>query len=44
MAGRKKVEDMTFEEITRSLREEAERLGLKESDAIDMVHRARKKQ
>jgi len=23
MAGRKKVEDMTFEEITRSLREEA---------------------
>ena len=39
----KKVNMQTFEEITRPLKEEAKRLGLKESDAVDMVHRARKK-
>jgi len=39
----KKVNMQTFEEITKPLKEEAKRLGLKESDAVDMVHRARKR-
>lgn len=38
----KKVGAQTFEEITRPLKEEAKRLGLKDSDAVGMVHRARK--
>jgi bifunctional DNA-binding transcriptional regulator/antitoxin component of YhaV-PrlF toxin-antitoxin module len=39
----KKVNMQTFEEITKPLKEEAKRLGLKESDAVGMVHRARQK-
>jgi len=39
----KKVNMQTFEEITRPLKAEAKRLGLKESDVVGMVHRARKK-
>jgi DNA-binding transcriptional regulator YhcF (GntR family) len=44
MAKSKNVKDMTFEEITKPLVEEAKRLGLKESDAVEMVHRFRRKQ
>lgn len=39
----KKVSMQSFEEITRPLREAAKKAGLKESDVVDMVHRARKK-
>ena len=39
----KKVSIQSFEEITRPLKEAAKKAGLKESDVVDIVHRARKK-
>ena len=38
----KKVNTQTFAEITKPLKEAAKTSGLKESDAVDMVHRFRK--
>jgi len=38
------VNTKTFEEITKPLKEEAKRVGLKESDVVDIVHRFRSKQ
>ncbi len=39
----KKVEaEKTFAEITKPLKENAKRTGLKESDVVDIVHRFRK--
>lgn len=38
----KKVSMQSFEEITRPLKEAAKKAGLRESDVVDMVHRARK--
>ena len=39
----KKVNTETFAEITKPLKEAAKKAGLKEEDAVDIVHRARKK-
>lgn len=39
----KKVSIETFEEVTRPLRESAKKAGIKESDVVGIVHRARKK-
>ena len=39
----KKVSMQSFEEITRPLKEAAKKAGLKESDVVDIVHRARNK-
>lgn len=39
----KRVSAQTFEELTKPLKDAARKLGLKESDAADMVHRFRKK-
>ena len=39
----KKVNMQTFAEITAPLKEAAKKAGLKESDVVDLVHRARKK-
>ncbi|MBU0962962.1 MAG: AbrB/MazE/SpoVT family DNA-binding domain-containing protein, partial [Nanoarchaeota archaeon] len=36
----KKVTTQSFEEITRPLKEAAKKSGLKESDVVDIVHRA----
>ncbi|MBU0930344.1 MAG: AbrB/MazE/SpoVT family DNA-binding domain-containing protein [Nanoarchaeota archaeon] len=38
----KKVTTQSFEEITRPLKKAAKKSGLKESDVVDIVHRARK--
>jgi len=38
----KRVNMQTFEEITRPLKEEAKKSGLKESDVVGIVHRFRK--
>jgi len=38
----KKVESLSWEEITRPLRDAAKKSGLKESDVVDIVHKVRK--
>lgn len=38
----KKVESMSWDEITKPLREAAEKAGMKKSDVPDLVHRIRK--
>lgn len=38
----KKVTSETFANITKSLKEEAQRVGLKETEAVNFVHKARK--
>ncbi|MBU0963356.1 MAG: AbrB/MazE/SpoVT family DNA-binding domain-containing protein [Nanoarchaeota archaeon] len=38
----KKVTTQSFEEITRPLKKAAKKSGLKESDVVGIVHRARK--
>lgn len=38
----KRVTAGTFAEITRPLKEDAKKAGLKESDVVGLVHRARK--
>ena len=37
----KRVNTQTFEEITKPLVEEAKRVGLKQSEVVDIVHRFR---
>jgi AbrB family looped-hinge helix DNA binding protein len=39
----KKVESMSWDEITKPLREEMKKSNLKESDVVDIIHRMRKK-
>lgn len=38
----KKVQSMSWEEITKPLREAAQKAGLKEEDVPDLIHRMRK--
>ena len=40
----KKVQSMSWDEITRPLREAAKKAGMKEEDVPDMVHRIRRQQ
>jgi AbrB family looped-hinge helix DNA binding protein len=39
----KKVESMSWDEITKPLRDAVKKTGLKESDVVDIIHRMRKK-
>ena len=39
----KKVNNKTFAEITKPLKEAVKKAGLKEEDVVDLVHRARNK-
>src|SRR3989338_6780852 len=39
----KKIESMSFSEVTRPLKEAAARAGLQEKDVVDLVHQARRK-
>ena len=39
----KKVNNKTFAEITKPLKEAAKKAGFKEEDVVDLVHRARNK-
>lgn len=39
----KKVESMSWDEITKPLRDEVKKSDLKESDVVDIIHRMRKK-
>lgn len=39
----KKVNNKTFAEITKPLKEAAKKAGLKEEDIVDLIHKARNK-